>query len=193
MVSNILLHNNMLNQLLIQHKRTLNKRWLERTTEVYSQHMRKFFAKEGNNFANPVGQSLATNLKKLLDGIIQDDTNTDLSGPLQEIIKIRAVQDLSSAQSVAFVFQLKNIVWDVLSDKLDSKKSQRELDEFNARIEALGFMAFDIYVECHKQIVQIRISELKRSVGSLLRRTKFFDDDLEAQEIVASIKDFSSK
>jgi hypothetical protein len=81
MVSNILLHNNMLNQLLIQHKRTLNKRWLERTTEVYSQHMRKFFAKEGNNFANPVGQSLATNLKKLLDGIIRDDTNTDLSGP----------------------------------------------------------------------------------------------------------------
>ena len=84
---------------------------------------------------------------------------------LQEIIKIRAVQQFSASQAVGFVFRLKDAVRKELGKTVTNSRFASELTQFEGRVDEIALAAFDIFVECRKQVYELRVNEVKRRVS----------------------------
>jgi hypothetical protein len=168
-----------LKDLLHSKKAAIEKRWLEKTLETYAPDASAFFEKQKDQFANPVGQALRTGIQTMLDCLLGDMDAEKVCGCLEEIIKIRSIQDFTPAQAVSFVFSLKPVVREELKGDLDADLSA-ELVQFEARIDQLALFAFDVYVKCRERLYEIRVSEVKRSVSGLMRRLNREEDKAQS-------------
>ena len=79
---------------------------------------------------------------------------------LDNILRIKAVQELSPGQAVSFIFLLKQAITEELGREIE-KSRLGQWFEFEARIDKLASMAFDIYMQCREKIHQLRIKEIK--------------------------------
>ena len=150
----------MLQNLLIQNKDSIVQEWVDQTINTYGPEMVRFLKKEKNQFSNPVRNTIITSLKKIFDSIFTGDSIDDYNG-LEEIIKIRAVQDFSPSDALSFIFDLKKIIRTELS-KIEQKSET--IDEFykiDQRFDALYRQAFDIYNKCRLKIQDIKMAEIK--------------------------------
>ena len=78
---------------VVERKSAIVKRWFDLTIETYPEETAGFLKNKKNRFANPVGHILFQELESIIDGFSQGvDVNT-LQPSLENIIRIRAVQD----------------------------------------------------------------------------------------------------
>jgi hypothetical protein len=90
---------------------------------------------------------------------------TEMVPALDRIIRIRAVQELTPSQALAFILDLKQVVGEVAGEA-----AADELRAFEQRVDQLVLTAFDVYSECREQISSIRINEIrKRSLDRIER------------------------
>jgi hypothetical protein len=80
---------------------------------------------------------------------------------LEEIIKIRAVQDFTPSQAVSFVWLAKEAIYNELKVQLKTKEIYSELQKLESEIDKFSGVAFNLYSTCKDSICQIRIKELK--------------------------------
>ena len=151
----------MLQILLEQHRESIIAEWIDLTINSYEPEMVRFLKREKNPFANPVRSTIMTNIAKLFDGILNDFNMDECSHGLDEIIKLRAVQDFSPSMALAFIFDLKKILHEKLKGQLSSDELIKELYQFGEQIDLLTRMAFDIYTKYRNKIYEIRLSEIK--------------------------------
>ncbi len=76
----------------------------------YPAEAQGFFMKSTDPFRNPVGATIAGALGALADGLLAGTDPASLRGPLDDIVRIRAVQGLGPAAALRFVFELKAVV-----------------------------------------------------------------------------------
>ena len=150
----------MLQQILEQKRDIILKRWIDQTFNTYKPEMVRFLRKETNQFANPVGHTIVNCLEKLYDSLFKGIGVNEYQ-ELEELIKVRAVQDFSPSNSLSFLFDLKKIVREELSDSGQLDKSIRELCVFEEKIDTLLALAFDLYTQSRDKIHDIRIREVK--------------------------------
>ena len=143
-------------------KAAIHKRWLEKTLETYAPDASAFFDRQKDPFANPVGQALRAGTETMLDCLLGEMDAEKICACLEEIIKIRSIQDFTPAQALSFVFSLKQVIREELKSDLNV--------ELETRIDQLALFAFDVYVKCRERLYEIRVSEVKRSVSGLMRR-----------------------
>jgi hypothetical protein len=62
------------------------------------------------------------------------------------------------------------VLREALADELAGGEHAQDLAAVERRVEGMALRAFDAYVRCREQIHRLRQDELRRSVGSLLRR-----------------------
>ena len=135
--------------------------WIERTLDTYISS--DFFKRSQDSFANPVGANIRAGLTKLFRLIIAGAEPNSLAEPLDQIIRIRAVQEFTPSQAVAPVLELKKVVRQVFS----ADKEYRELlagpglTAFDCDVDRAALKAFDLYMECREQLYKARIRELK--------------------------------
>ena len=158
-----------LRDLLHSRRAAIQKRWLDKTLETYAPDASAFFERRKDQFANPVGQALRAGTQAMVDCLLDEMDAEKICSALDEIVKIRSIQDFTPAQAVSFVFSLRQIIRDELGKELDSSRLA-ELTEFETRIDQLALFAFDIYVKCRERLYEIRVGEVKRSVSGLMRR-----------------------
>lgn len=163
-------------ELLAQRKGVVAGKWLDRIVASYPADTANFLKRKRDRFANPVGTALAQGTAELVDGLLSGARADALRGALEPIIKIRAVQDFSPSAAVSFVFQLKDVIRDVLGERLAGREARGELERLERRIDQLALLAFDVYASCREQVADIRVSELKRSVAGVLKRSGWFED-----------------
>ncbi|RLB65335.1 MAG: hypothetical protein DRI90_02290 [Deltaproteobacteria bacterium] len=176
-----------LKPLLVQHQAALAQQWLEKTVGTYPDGASKFLKGQANQFANPVGHTLATGLTALC-GLLIEALDTDdfrakeLCDQLEPIVKIRSIQDFTPSQAVSFVFLFKAVVREQLASELRKAPPSLliELSSFDARIDQLVLFAFDVFAKYRDRFFEIRVNEAKRRVSGLLRRLKLGLDDLKA-------------
>jgi hypothetical protein len=159
-----------LENLLTERKSAIFKQWLDALLHSYPPDAQRFFRKEKSRFANPVGQTLASQMSDLYDGLLRGDDDAALSGCLDGIIRIRAVQDFKPSQAVAFILQLKEILNQALEREKVSNGFATDLAAIEKRIDRTVLLAFDLYEQCRHKIYQLRVDECKRQVSGLLRR-----------------------
>jgi hypothetical protein len=160
-----------LQALLVERRGGLCRRWLDAVLAEYGEQTAARWSRERDRFANPVGHSLAAGLPQLLEAVAAGgETPAGAGTALEAILRIRSVQDLAPSRAVGFVYRLRDAIRDELAAELAGGALAADLAAVDGRIERLAWLAFDVYVRLREQVFRLRQEELKRSVGSLLRR-----------------------
>jgi len=133
--------------------------WSDRTLDSYASS--GFFKKSQDKFANPVGANIREGLSALYDLLVAKKDQQEMVEPLDQVIRIRAVQEFTPAQAVAPILELKWVVKQVFSADKETHALLTELDSFDCDVDRAALAAFDIYTACREQIYRNRISELK--------------------------------
>ncbi|MFP7753974.1 RsbRD N-terminal domain-containing protein [Thermodesulfobacteriota bacterium B35] len=133
--------------------------WVDRTLDSYVSS--GFFKRSRDKFANPVGVNIREGLSSLFDLLLSKAPREEYLAPLDQVIRIRAVQEFTPAQAVAPILELKWVVRQVLSADKNTRHLLSELDSFDCDIDRAALAAFDMYTACREQLYENRIRELK--------------------------------
>ncbi len=144
---------------LKENKKKILSIWIDRTLDSYTSS--GFFKTAKDKFANPVGANVADGLTKLFNLLVAGVDKEEYAKPLDQIIRIRAIQEFTPAQAIAPILELKWVIRQVFSGKKDGRQSLDELDLFDCEIDRAALEAFDIYMACREKLFQTRIQELK--------------------------------
>src|SRR3989304_2095271 len=99
-----------LKDVLREKKPVILKRWFDVLLETYPAEAAAFLKGQTNRFTGPVGYTLYEGMEGIIDGLVSDAPIEKIAPYLDNIIKIRAVQEYSPSQAIAFIFDLKGIV-----------------------------------------------------------------------------------
>lgn len=127
--------------------------WFAQTIESYPQLTAGFLASEKDRFRNPVGHALRNGLAVLVEEILGEMKRDRIAAALDEIVRIRAVQDFKPSEAVGFVFLARAVL-------LGSNPPRPAMVE--ARIDQLALMAFNQYMKCREQVAEVRANETRR-------------------------------
>ena len=154
-----------LKTLLSDKRPRIIKKWQDAIITSYPKDSQGFFKRTKSQFANPVGNIIAQEIGSLYDEVIKGENTDKILSCLDTIIRIRAVQDFSPSQAVAFVLQLKQIIREELGDG-----HSPDMLALDSKVDEVLLMAFDVYSKCRQEIYEIRVREVKNQVGKLLER-----------------------
>lgn len=137
------------------------KEWLKQTAATYPLQTVEHLLRERDAFRNPVGHALRTQLPLITEELLGEMDQGRLSAALENIIRIRAVQNFSASQSIEFLFLLKLIL----------RQGRKHLDEdqvaLEERIDQAVLVAFDLYVKCREKIYALMADEARRRVAQV--------------------------
>ncbi len=161
-----------LENLLSEKRSRVIKKWREAIVSTYPEGTQRFFRKEKDQFSNPVGYTIMKDVEVIYDELIKAGDLEKIATCLDNIIRIRAVQDFKPSAALSFVLQLKDIIREELEEKAPVNGLSAELATLNKRIDDIALLAFDIYSECRQKLYEIRVNEVKNQVGRLMQRAK---------------------
>jgi len=154
---------------LASKKQEILSLWIERTFNSYAAP--GFFKTAKDPFANPVGSNIAAGLTALFE-LLRTDADIQAFGkPLDQVVRIRAVQEFTPSQAVAPFLELKWVVKQVFSGDKNSQPLLGKLDALDCAIDRMALMALNIYTECREQLYRNRIRELKSGSAILTDAT----------------------
>lgn len=167
---------------LDQRKKHIIQKWFKSVVDTYPPETSRLLTKETNQFANPVGHTIYHALQAVFDEFRQGMDAEKISHHLDRIIRIRAIQDFTPAQALGFVFRLKGIVREEMEEELrESRIAPGDLEAFDARVDEMALLAFNIYSECRNRLHEVRINELKNRTTRLLQKADLLGEVPEWQ------------
>jgi hypothetical protein len=166
-----------LESVVAEKKSAIVKRWFDLSIKTYPEETAGFLKNKKNRFANPVGHILFQELGSIIEGLSQGDDVNTLQPFLDNIIRIRAIQDFSASQAVAFIFLLKEVIREELAQEVEENRIGKALLDFESRIDALALLAFDVFMKCREKIYDLKANELQNRTVRLLKRAKLVVED----------------
>jgi hypothetical protein len=169
---------------LAQKKAAVLKSWVEVVINSYPPETARFLNNQSDPFANPVGETTQRSLTTLFDLLIDEHPSRDQArDALDPVIRIRAIQDFTPAQAVRFMFDLKRVIRDVLHLKRPQggadPRARDELSGLDERIDELGLLAFDIYMQCREKIYELKANEMKDRTFKAFARAGLVKEPVE--------------
>lgn len=149
--------------ILSQQKQSIQEQWLSLTLHTYHGQTVEFLLREKDEFRNPIGNALRNGVPILLDELFGQMTAAKYAPALEDIIRMRAVQDFTPSQAVGFVFLLKQIL------RSELKGSVEEHTAIEDRIDQMALVGFDLFMKCREKIYELRVDEARRSTDVLAR------------------------
>lgn len=173
-----------LREFLLERKSSIASKWLEKIVETYPEETAKFLKSQKDPFRNPVGSTISKGIENLLTEIIDDHPEKErVATFLDEIIRIRAIQDFSASEAVAFIFFVKEIIREEIEKAYSTSnisiEFRDELTRFEIRIDNLALLAFDIYMRCREKIYELQAREVKNMTYRLLQQAKLIIESPE--------------
>ncbi|MHB1130886.1 MAG: RsbRD N-terminal domain-containing protein [Chloroflexota bacterium] len=160
----------MLSDLLLRNKEDIQERWVRALIATYPADTARFLRQERDQFLNPVGFTIKQESAAILDGLARGAAVEDLREPLDNIIRLRAVQDFAPAQAVGFVLHLKTAVRESLAAQKQESASQEELLALDNWVDGLVLVAFDVYSRRRERIFEIRTKEIRGHADRVMNR-----------------------
>ena len=105
-------------------------------------------------FRNPVCYAIRKSLAQLWEQFLGEMNPEAVDQALDTILRIRAVQDISPSEAVAFITDLRPLIRQL------SAECDRSLLE--TRIDQLALAASDKYQQCCEQVAAVRLHEVER-------------------------------
>jgi hypothetical protein len=139
-------------------------RWCHDALAAYSSRAALAFGRERDRFANPIGHGLRTGTRAVFEALLDDADDEAIRDALDEILRTRAVQQLTAAEAVGFIFHLKDLIRNELSSTPADDVTPHALAEFTRRIDHAVLIAVDLYVAYRERLCELRINEVKRTI-----------------------------
>jgi len=175
---------------LLQEKRPrIVKKWCDVVLSTYPEQSQKFLRKQKDTIANPVGSTITQGIESMYDGLLKESEADEMALFLDNIVRVRAIQEFSPSQAVSFIFGLKDIVREVLESEVRQGEISEELVAFESKIDGLALLCFDIYTACRQKIFDIRVDSARRRTSGLLRKAGLVyeipetESDLEDEKV----------
>jgi len=159
-----------LENFLEQKKAAILKKWFDLIIQTYPADTSKFLKNQKDPFNNPVGGTFSRGLEALLDELLKGMDKETLVSFLDPMIRIRAVQDFSPSQAVGFVFFLKTVVREAMRKEIKESLYIDELLQFETKVDTLGMIAFNIYMECREKLYTLRANEVRNRTFAAFER-----------------------
>jgi len=179
-----------LKALMSEKKAAIVKKWFDLIIDNYPSDASNFFKKQKNRFSNPVGHTISQGIDGLFDEILHGIDSEKLFPFLNDIIKIKAVQDFSPSKAISFVFLLKQAIREEMGSEIKKKQMSDELQLFEEQIDELALLSFDIYMKCRERIYEIKADEARRMMFRLLQKANLVceiqekESDLGAETVL---------
>ncbi len=158
-------------QLLSQKKSAIFERWLDHIFATYQPETADFLKREKDRFNNPVAYRIYEGAKGLVDAVVAGATPEEVSKLLDEIIRIKAMQNFTPSQALAFVFILKNIIREELAKEIGADAGlAAEMLTLESQIDGMALIGFDVYLKRREKLHEVKVDEIKRGVSGLLRK-----------------------
>ncbi|SPF53732.1 putative component of dissimilatory sulfate reduction system, protein DsrT (second copy apart from operon) [Candidatus Desulfosporosinus infrequens] len=166
-----------LKDLLEENKSAILKKWFDAIIETYPTDTSGFLKNQKDRFANPVGHVFTQGIENILAALIEGRDLAKSASFLDDIIKVRAIQDFTPSKAMSFVFLLKNVVRKELEKEIrQSQQLSEALLEFELKIDDLALLSFDKYIKCREQIYKLKTDELKRMSFTLLKKANIMSE-----------------
>jgi hypothetical protein len=160
--------------LLKQNRKSILDRWFDLIIRTYPRDSAEFLSRQKDPFRNPVGHAIREGLGPIYDQVVSGLETEKLRDALDRMIRIRSVQELTPSQAVAFVFQLKSVIREVMADRIQGPvhdlHGSGELATFASRIDSVALAAFEKYTECRETLHEIRCREIRNRSAVRLER-----------------------
>lgn len=170
-----------LNKLLSEKKTTILEKWFDMIVETYPPETSDFLKNQKDRFANPVGSTIFSGIENLFEQLL-NSRNADVSAQaekispfLDSIIRIRAIQDFTPSQAIAFIFFLKKVIREELNTVLEEVASG-ELLALESKIDNLALLSFDIFMKCREKLYEIKADEVRNMTLRLLQKANLICD-----------------
>jgi hypothetical protein len=159
-----------LNALLVEKKSAIVKKWFGLIIDNYPADTSHFLKKQKDCFLNPVGYTISQSTDGIFNELLGGQLSEKMHLLLDDIIKIKAVQDFSASQAISFIFLLKSAIREVLEHEIEKNRLSEELRLFESKIDQLALLSFDKYMKCKEKIFDIRVNEIRNMTFQLLKR-----------------------
>jgi len=159
-----------LKDLLKEKKSAITEKWFDAIMETYPTDTSGFLKKQKDMFANPVGNVIAQGSENIFEALIEGKELTESLPFLDDIIRVRAVQEFTPSKAMSFIFLLKKVVREELGKEIRQNQLYDALLEFESKIDELALFALDIYAKCREQLNELKTDELKRLTFTLLKK-----------------------
>ncbi len=154
-------------ELLEQKKGHIVEKWRKIIHNSYPPETAQFLKKEKDKFQNPIGSSIEESIWPLFDQIIGDSDPKKTKKLLDNLVRIRAVQDFTPASAVRIIFDLKSVVRSVLLKEVEKRGLVREFLKLESEIDRFALLAFDVFMECREKVWEIKRNDLLKRPGLL--------------------------
>ncbi|MDH3359835.1 MAG: RsbRD N-terminal domain-containing protein, partial [Desulfobulbaceae bacterium] len=153
----------------LQENGEIHDRWLDRVIATYPEGGGAAIKQQKDSIANPLGYNIrhAVTLmyKHFCDTVELDKALV----ALEDLIRIRAVQEFTPAEAVSFAFLFKDAIKEENSNKKeDEALGFAEWLDFEKRIDAIALQTFDMYMANRERVFKVRINEMKRGTDNLV-------------------------
>jgi hypothetical protein len=116
-----------INLLLLENKQKILKKWFDLISETYPPDTTSFLKGQKNRFDNPVGYTISEGIEVLFEELLRGVDYDRVSPFLDNIIRIRAIQDFTPSQALGFVFLLKKVIREELANEIREHQMFEEL------------------------------------------------------------------
>ena len=161
-----------LEDLLSQKKSSILKKWFHLVIETYPAETSRFLIKQTDQFANPVGHTISQGLEAFYEELLVRSAPDKISPFIDALIRVRAIQDFSPSQAIAFIFLLKKVLREELEKEIQERQNFEELLIIESRIDELALRSFELYMKCREKLYELRATEVKNRYFRLLERAQ---------------------
>ena len=134
-------------------------KWVDYTLSSYKSSV--FFKKSPDKFSNPVGGNTREALSALFKLLAKNADPTEFAAPLEQIMRIRSIQEFTASEAAGPVFAVKHITRALFEKDSERKHLISELYDFEFAVDLAALQAFDLYIQCREQLYLVRIKEIK--------------------------------
>jgi hypothetical protein len=156
--------------LLREEADTIVERWGEAVLSSYPSDAAVLFKNQPDPFANPIGASVRSGTRGVFQAVLDGMDPKALRSHLDTVVRVRAVQDFTPSQALAFVFDLRSIIRDTIPRLDADPRLHRERAELERIIDGLALAAFEVYTACREELNALRIKEMKRQVSWVFQK-----------------------
>jgi hypothetical protein len=167
--------------LLSEKKQEISKTWFDLIVETYPQDTANFLKTQKNRFGNPVGYTISEGIEVVLEELSVGLEVERVSPFLDNIIRIRAIQDFTPSQAISFIFLLKKVLRKELAKEIREQQLFEELLMIESKIDELANISFDIYMTCREKIYRLKANELRNQTSRILKQSNMFKE-VEVEE-----------
>jgi hypothetical protein len=174
-----------LEHFLAGNRAAILERWNHLIVETYPPNTSRFLRRERDRFINPVGYTISREIGVLFEELVGGMDVERISRSLENIMKIRSVQDFSPSEGVGFILLLKKTIREKLGSEISDFRIFEEWSALESKIDTLALLAFDIYMKCREKIFEIKVNEVKGETQRILRlleRTSLISENLRGEQ-----------